>query len=301
MSDTTDPKRLLSDGGPGASSFERELLSAGTTLTPPANMDARVWGALAAEIGALGVLAGVATTGTATGAATGAGTALTGAAAGANATVGIAAGGTAAKAGLGFAAKVGVAMVALGFAAGGTYATQRFVAGRSAAPRLSVTVPQTLETNDSPPLAMPLASSPVATLATTEPDPSSAPTLASARPAPGEPGQRGGTKPAEATDPRPVPSAASTASATPTTTLSEAQYLQTARSCIARGDTRCAREAMSKASAAGGTGLSEEREALAVRLAFAEGRQAEGKSLARAFVQAHPKSPLAAAMAELGK
>ncbi|MFO0664474.1 MAG: hypothetical protein U0174_11010 [Polyangiaceae bacterium] len=303
MSDAVEPKRLLADVSGDASPFERELLSAGAAITPPDDMDARVWASLAANVGIATAIVGAATAAAPTTTAA-AGSAITTAAAeGVKTTAGLAAGSVVAKTSLGLGAKAGIALLAIAVASGGTYVVQR-VATREAAPRAAEAVhPQPLASavplhaSDTIPDPVPPNAAPRSEATTSAAQPS-----ATARRAIDEPSHRA-TSIATATA---TPSA--TASNAPTTSASEAppseaKYMQTARSCLARGDTACTRDAMSKAAAAGGAKplLSEEREALGVRLAFAEGRSAEGRALARAFVAAHPKSPLAAAMTELAQ
>ena len=312
MSDTTDPKRLLSELAADGNSFERDLLSAGSALTPPSDLDARVWGTLAAQIGAAGAVAAVAGTTATTGA--GGATALGAVTQGAKVTVGLAAGGAATKASLGVAAatKVGLLMLAVGVVSGGTYVAIQKVSSSRETSHPAAVVPSSAREPAGPTTAG--AASFAATSSAQEAE-------ALAPPLP-PPAPRGDAPESPITKPHvgpdtphsaassaqavpssaPAPSAPTTPAVAPTVEPTEVQYLQTARSCLARGDARCAREAMSKASAKGGSpGLSEERDALTIRLAFAEGRQAEGKALARAFVAAHPKSPLAASIAKLAE
>jgi hypothetical protein len=82
----------------------------------------------------------------------------------------------------------------------------------------------------------------------------------------------------------------------------EAALLQEARAALGRGDTITARAKLADARARfPNTQLGEERDALEVRLASDSGDRAHAASLARAFVEHYPDSPLRAGVESIGR
>ena len=82
----------------------------------------------------------------------------------------------------------------------------------------------------------------------------------------------------------------------------EAALLQEARAALGRGDTVAARAKLADARARFPNGqLGEERDALDVRLASDSGDRARAASLARAFVERYPDSPLRAGVESIGR
>lgn len=294
-----DPKRWLEDEA--ATDLERDLLGAGTRLSAPRGMEARVWRGVGAKLSATAAIGAVAAS-TTKAAASGAGA---GSGAGGAVVGGAAAGGLKASAAGAIAFKtklVIAALVVAGASTGGALVATRMPASPStpaqnmqsapisttaaAAPTVRERAPE--HAPAPPEVATPVETAPVAT----------APEHAAPRVAKPSPGRAAPTQETKTTGEtatpavhdeveQPKPEAASRL-------REDARALQEARAALAAGDPNAAEQRLAASSPT--TMLAPERDALRVRIAAARGDHARASALASAFLRSYPKSPLAPQM-----
>lgn len=267
----SEPRRLLSDSE--TSELSRSLLTAGRARREPEGARERVWGAVA--VGVAGGAAAGTTAGTVGGAA--------------------AAGASGGAKGAGVALAITKMKLLVVGSVIATAATVTAVAVRHDEPAAPVTATTTSTTATTAATATKPADKVEAVVVTapeakpeapTEPEPSAKP-LASVPPRPRvveAPVAPTATEAERETTQAPAPISK---------LREEAALLQEARAALGRGDTAVARTKLEDArSRFPKSQLAQERDALDVRLASESGDRARAASLARAFVEHYPDSPL---------
>ncbi len=262
-----EPQRLLADAE--TSALSRSLLAAGRARREPDGARERVWSAMA-----MGVAGGAA----------GAGASPRGA----------------------LPALAKAKLVIAGFALLAAASAGVMVMGREASVVTSrgVTTPAPIATNDAKPsssiVEAPPAAAPEEIASPTEPSPV-APVAADDAKKRIAAARRSEPPPA-AVDARPVDTQQAPATTISSKLREEAALLQQARVALGQGDIMTARGKLADArSRFPNSQLGEERDALDVRIAYAAGDRARAASLARAYVERYPESPLRAGVEAMGR